>query len=44
MQNEIDEFFSSETVQRIQDNVEAFIAEMVAHLKGLISKCSVNHA
>ena len=30
MQNEIDDFFSSETVQRIQDNVEAFIAEMVA--------------
>lgn len=27
---EIDEFFSSDTVQRIRENVEAFIAEMVA--------------
>lgn len=30
MKKEIEDFFSSETVQRIKDNVEAFIAEMVA--------------
>ena len=30
MQNEISDFFSSDTVKRIQENVEKFIAEMVA--------------